>query len=187
MISANDLRPGKAFKWDGVLYKCTEYQHVKPGKGPAFVRVKIMNLETGSNVEHTLKPELKFEELRVERRPATFLYPSGDNYVFMDAEDYEQHEIPGDLLGKQREFLTENMEVSLIHADGRIIDVELPLNFVTTITYTEPGIKGDTATGATKPAQVEGGATINVPLFINIGDKVKVDTREGKYLERVRD
>lgn len=187
MISANDLRPGKAFKWEGSLYKCTEYAHVKPGKGPAFVRVKLFNIETGANVEHTLKPELKFEELRVENRPAAFLYANGDTFVFMDSESFEQHELTGEFIGKPKQFLKENMEVTLIHADGRIIDCELPSHVVTTIIYTEPGVRGDTATGATKPAQVEGGATINVPLFVEIGDRVKVDTREVKYLERVRD
>lgn len=187
MISANDLRPGKAFKWDGALYKCVEYAHVKPGKGPAFIRVKLRNIETGANVEHTLKPELKFEELRVENRPATFLYAQGEQFVFMDGESFEQFELDAEFLGPGRMYLKENMDVTLIHADGRIIDAELPPHVVTTIIYTEPGVRGDTATGATKPAQVEGGATINVPLFVEIGDKVKVDTRENRYLERVRE
>ncbi|MEO7994502.1 MAG: elongation factor P [bacterium] len=187
MISANDLRPGKAFKWDGSLMKCTEYAHVKPGKGPAFVRVKLLNIETGSIVEHTLKPELKFEELRVENRPSTFLYANGDTFVFMDVETFDQHEIPGDFIGKPKTFLKENMEVVLIHADNKIIECILPQHVVTVVIYTEPGVKGDTATGATKPAQVEGGATVNVPLFVEIGDKVKVDTQNVKYLERVRE
>jgi elongation factor P len=186
MISANDLRPGRAFKMDGGLWKVTEYAHVKPGKGPAFVRVKLFNIQTGSNVEMTLKPELKFEELRVDSRPATYLYHDGNYYVFMDAVSFEQSSLTAEFVGKQREFLSENMEVQLVHADGRIIDVILPTHIVAEITYTEPGIKGDTATGGTKPATIVGGATINVPLFINQGDKIKVDTREGKYLERVR-
>lgn len=185
-ITTSDFRPGIVIKYKNNLMQVQGYQHVKPGKGPAFVRVKMRNLLTGSIIEVKLRPSEKYEEVRVENRKFDYLYPEGDMLVIMDKETYDQINIPKTMLGKQIGLLTENEELTVAISDGEAITAELPLNVVREITFCEPGVKGDTATGATKQAVVEGGATINVPLFLNQGDKIRVDTKEFKYQERVR-
>jgi len=186
MIDTNDLRPGTCFEFDGEYWQVTEFAHVKPGKGPAFVRVKIKNLRKGGIVERTFKTDVKVEELRVENRNATYLYNAGDEFVFMDSETYDQVSIRTEQLGDKVGFMQENMAVSLIVCKDEVLDIELPLFIETKIVKTDPGVKGDTAQGGSKPATIEGGAVINVPLFVNEGDLVKVDTRDGRYIERVK-
>ena len=186
MIETNDLRPGVCFVYDGEYWQVSEFQHVKPGKGPAFVRVKIKNLRKGSLVERTFRAGEKVEDLRVEARPATFLYSSGDEYVFMDVESFDQVSLREEQLGAKVGFMTENMEVTLITAKGEVLDVDLPLFIETKIVKTDPGLRGDTAQGGSKPATIESGAVISVPLFVNEGDMIKVDTRDGRYIERVK-
>lgn len=186
MIDTNDLKPGVCFVYDNEYWQVTEYAHVKPGKGPAFVRVKIKNLRRGGIVERTFRTTEKVEELRVETRPATYLYNSGDEYFFMDSETFDQVSLRAEQLGDKVGFMTENMDVSLIVCKGEVLDVELPLFVETKIIKTDPGVRGDTAQGGSKPATIEGGAVINVPLFVNEGDIVKVDTRDGRYIERVK-
>jgi len=186
-ITPTDFRSGMVINYQGNLMQVIEYQHVKPGKGPAFVRVKLRNLRSGSIVEEKLRPDMKLEEVRVENRRYDYLYADGDMLVLMDKETYDQIHLPSEMLGKQLELLSENEEIMVAMNGVEPISAELPLNVVREITFCEPGVKGDTATGATKPATVEGGATINVPLFLNQGDKVRIDTREFKYLERVRE
>lgn len=185
MITTNDFRPGTCFEYDNEYWQVAEYQHVKPGKGPAFVRVKIRNLRKGSVVERTFRTSEKVEELRVENRTAQYLYKSGDAFVFMDNESFDQTEIPSERLGDQAGYMVENMNVTLVTCRDEILGIELPAIIITTIVKTDPGVKGDTAQGGSKPATVEGGAVIQVPLFINEGETIKVDTREGRYLERV--
>ena len=185
MITTNDLRPGTCFEYDNEYWQVTEYQHVKPGKGPAFVRVKIKNLRKGSVVERTFRTSEKVEELRVENRTAQYLYNSGDAFVFMDTETYDQTDIPTERLGEQAGYMVENMNVTLVTCKDEILGIELPALIITTVVRTDPGVKGDTAQGGSKPATIEGGATIQVPLFINEGETIKVDTREGRYIERV--
>lgn len=186
MIDTNDLRPGTCFEYDNEYWQVTEYAHVKPGKGPAFVRVKIRNLRKGSIVERTFRTSEKVNELRVETRNATYLYNNGDEYVFMDSESFEQYSIREEQLGDKVGFMLENMKVTLQMCKEEVLDVELPLFVETKIVKTDPGVKGDTAQGGSKPATIEGGAVINVPLFVNEGDMVKVDTRDGRYIERVK-
>ena len=186
MIDTNELRPGTCFVYDNEYWQVTEYQHVKPGKGPAFVRVKIKNLRRGGIVERTFRTSEKVEELRVETRPATYMYNSGEEYVFMDSETYDQVSIRAEQLGDKVGFMIENMNVLLTVCRDEVLDVDLPLFIETKIVKTDPGVKGDTAQGGSKPATIEGGAVINVPLFVNEGDLVKVDTRDGRYIERVK-
>ncbi len=185
-INTSDFRPGTVIKYKNGLNQIREYQHVKPGKGPAFVRVKMRNLVTGAIIEEKLRPTEKFEEVRVENKKYDYLYPEGDMLVIMDKETFDQINIEKTLLGKQLGLLVENEELLVAMSEGEAITAELPLNVVREITFCEPGIKGDTATGATKQAVVEGGATINVPLFLNQGDKIRVDTTTFVYKERVR-
>ena len=186
-ITPGDFRNGMVFERDNVLLQVMEFQHVKPGKGPAFVRVKLKNLRTGSIVEEKLRPDQKFEEVRVENRKMDYLYADGDLLVVMDKETYDQINIPSEMLGKQIDLLVENEELTVAMNGEEPISVEMPLTVVREVTFCEPGVKGDTATGATKPATVEGGATVNVPLFINVGDRLKIDTRTYSYLERAKD
>jgi len=184
MISTNDLRPGTCFEHDDNIWQVTEYQHVKPGKGPAFVRVKIKNLRRGGIVERTFRTSEKVEPLRVENRKAQYLYSSGSAFVFMDEESFEQTEIPMDRLEDKAGYMMENMTVTLITCRDEILGVELPDFIITDVIKTDPGLKGDTAQGGSKPATIEGGAVVLVPLFIEEGETIKVDTREGRYVER---
>ena len=186
-ITPGDFRNGMVFQKGADLVKVTEFQHVKPGKGPAFVRCKLKNVRTGAIVEDKLRPNEKFEEARLETRVYDYLYAEGDFLVVMDRETYDQIHIPNEMLGKQLDLLVENEELTIAMSEGEPITVELPMNVVRTITFCEPGVKGDTAQGATKPATLEGGATVNVPLFVNEGDRIKVDTRTFSYIERSKE
>ncbi len=184
MISAGDFRNGVTFEEDGNVCQIIEFQHVKPGKGAAFVRAKVKNVITGGVVEKTYRPTDKFEQARIERKDMQYLYQDGDLYYFMDSETYDQLPLSASQLGDALKFVKENEYVKLLIYKGNVFGVEPP-NFVALeVTETEPGFKGDTTTGAQKPATLETGATINVPLFINIGDVIRVDTRTGSYMER---
>lgn len=184
MISAGDFRNGLTFEMDGNVYTVVEFQHVKPGKGAAFVRSKIRDVINGGVVEKTFNPTEKFPSAFVERKDMQYLYSDGDLYYFMDNETYEQQPIGAAVLSDNFKFVKENMECKIISYKGNVFGVEPP-NFVELqITETDPGFKGDTATNATKPAKVETGAEIRVPLFIEEGEMVRVDTRTGEYMER---
>ncbi|MGM9991398.1 MAG: elongation factor P [Candidatus Bruticola sp.] len=185
MISVNDFRTGLTVEIDGDLYQIVEFLHVKPGKGAAFVRSKIKNIKTGYVIEKTFRGGEKIMRAHIDRRKMQFTYVDGDMYHFMDLESYEDLAIDSELLGDQKRWLKDGMEVDVALHNDIPIGVEVP-NFVElVVTQTEPGFKGDTATGATKPATLETGAVINVPLFVEIGTKVQVDTRSGEYLRRL--
>ncbi len=185
MISAGDFRNGMTVEIDGVVYQIIEFQHVKPGKGSPFVRTKLRDVMGGSVVEKTFRPTEKFPPARIEREEMLYLYNDGDLYYFMNNETYEQIEISKDTIGDSLEFVKENELVKVCSYQGDPFTVEPPLFVELEVTNTEPGLKGDTATGATKPATVETGATVMVPLFVNEGDVLKIDTRTGEYLSRV--
>ena len=184
MVTAGDFRNGVTFEMDGNVVQIIEFQHVKPGKGAAFVRTKIRNVITGSVVEKTFSPTDKFPTAFVERKDMQYLYNDGDLYYFMDNETYENIPINADILGDNFKFVKENTDVKVLSYKGSVFGVEPPAFIELEITHTEPGIKGDTATNVTKPATVETGAEIRVPLFINEGDRIRVDTRTGEYMER---
>ena len=184
MISAGDFRNGITLEIDGNVYQIMEFQHVKPGKGAAFVRTKIKNVMNGGVVEKTFRPTEKFPSARIDRVDMQYLYSDGDLYNFMDVNTYEQVALNQETIGDALKFVKEN-EIDLGLHPGVAGAVEPPLFVELEITDTEPGFKGDTATGATKPAVVETGATVYVPLFVNQGDKIKIDTRTGEYLSRV--
>ena len=184
MISAGDFRNGVTFDMDGNVYQIVEFQHVKPGKGAAFVRTKIRNVISGAVVERTFNPTEKFPTAYVERKDMQYLYNDGDLYYFMDPESYEQIPINADKLGDNFKFVKENMECKILSYKGNVFGIEPPLFVELQVTKTDPGFKGDTATNATKPAVLETGAEINVPLFINEGDMIRIDTRVGEYMER---
>jgi len=186
MINTNDLRPGTCFIYDNQLWKILEFQHVKPGKGPAFIRVKQLNIKTGSTVERTYRAGEKVEDIRVENREMQYLYHDGTNFIFMDNETYEQFGINETLVGNKAGYLLENTNASVTVYDGEVLDITPPNFIEVEIVRTDPGLKGDTAQGGSKPAQIASGATVNVPLFINEGEKIKVDTRDGRYVERVK-
>lgn len=184
MISAGDFRNGLTFEMDGQLCQVMEFQHVKPGKGAAFVRAKIKNIITGSTVEKTFNPNDKYEQARIEKREMQYLYNDGQLYYFMDTETYEQIPVGKDLLGETLMYIKENDTVQVLSYKEKVFGIEPPFFVELEVTETEPGYRGDTAQGATKPATLETGAVIKVPLFINEGDKVRVDTRTGEYMER---
>lgn len=184
MISAGDFRNGVTLEIDGAVYQIIEFQHVKPGKGAAFVRTKIKNVITGGVVERTFRPTEKFPSARIDRVDMQYLYADGDLYNFMNMETYEQLALSQDLIGDTLKFVKENEVCKVCSYNGKVFSVEAPLFVELEITDTEPGFKGDTAQGATKPAVVETGATVYVPLFVNTGDKIKIDTRTGEYLSR---
>ena len=184
MISAGDFRNGVTFEEDGNVLQVIEFQHVKPGKGAAFVRTKYKNVITGAVVERSFNPTDKYPTAYIERKDMQYLYSDGDLYYFMDMETYEQQPIDKSKLGPAFQFVKENMEVKVLSYKGNVFGVEPP-NFVELeVTETDPGFKGDTATNATKPATLETGAEIKVPLFINQGDMIRIDTRTGEYMER---
>ena len=184
MISAGEFRNGVTFEMDGNVYRIIEFQHVKPGKGAAFVRTKIRNVISGGVVEKTFNPTEKFEKAHIERKEMQYLYSDGDLFYFMDVETYDQIALNADVLGDALKFVKENDTVTILSYKGNVFAVE-PQNFVTLeITATEPGFKGDTTTNVMKPATVETGAEVAVPLFIEIGDKIRIDTRTGEYMER---
>ena len=184
MISAGDFRNGLCFEMDDQVYQVVEFQHVKPGKGAAFVRTKYKNVKTGSVVERSFNPNEKFEQAQLTRQDMQFIYADGDLYYFMDQETYEQTPIHQDKIGDGIKFLKEEMVCKVVSYKGDIFQLELPITVVLEITECEPGVKGDTANNASKYATLETGAVVKVPLFVNQGEKIKVDTRTGEYLER---
>jgi elongation factor P len=184
MITAGDFRNGVTFEMDGNVVSIIEFQHVKPGKGAAFVRTKIRNVITGAVTEKTFNPNDKFPTAFIERKDMEYLYTDGDLYYFMDSDTYEQMPISGNVLGDNFRFVKENMSCKVLSYKGNVFGVEPP-NFVELqVTETEPGVKGDTATNATKPATLETGAQVKVPLFINEGEMIQIDTRTGEYMGR---
>ena len=184
MISSNDFRTGVTVELDGSVWRVVEFLHVKPGKGSAFVRTKLKNVQTGSTVEKTFRAGETVPQANLEKRTMQHTYKDGDEFVFMDMETYEETRMNGENLGDRTNFLKEEMEVNVIFWDEKVLEIELPTSVTLEITDTDPGVKGDTATGGTKPATVETGAQVMVPLFISIGEKIKVDTRDGSYLGR---
>ena len=186
MIDTSDFRNGLSILMDNEIYQIVEFQHVKPGKGGAFVRTRLKNLRTGSTLERTFRAGEKMEQAVLDRSKMSFLYNQGDEYVFMDMESYDQVSIPAPAIGSGVKYLKDNTEVEVCRHNDRIIGVELPFFMELEVTDTDPGLRGDTASGGSKPATVETGATVNVPLFINVGDKIRVDTRTDAYLERVK-
>ena len=187
MATTNDLRNGLVLNLEGQLWQVVEFQHVKPGKGPAFVRTKIKNVLSGKTVDRTFNAGLKVDTATVDRRDMQYLYKDGNDYVFMDVKSYDQIYVPGDTVGDAARFLLENQDVIVAFHDETVLFVELPAAVVLTVSHTEPGLQGDRSSAGTKPATVETGAEIQVPLFLNTGDKVKVDTRSGSYISRVND
>ncbi len=185
MISAGDFRNGITIEIEGNIYQVIEFQHVKPGKGAAFVRTKLKNIISGGVVEKTFRPTEKFPKAHIERKDMQYLYSDGELYHFMDVETYDQIALNEDAIGDSLKFVKENEMVKICSHNGNVFAVEPPLFVELAITGTEPGFKGDTATGATKPAVVETGATVMVPLFVEQGDVLKIDTRTGEYLSRV--
>jgi len=185
MIQATDLRPGTYIKMDGVIYEVTQYQHVKPGKGGAFVRTKIRNVKNGNVIDKTFSSSSeKVENIEIEENKLQFSYKSGINYVFMDMKSYEQFEFTPEQLGDNIKFLKEEMEIYMMMYEGEILGIKLPFKVDLKVVEAPPGIKGDSAGSVTKPVTLETGAVINAPLFINAGEMIKVDTRTGEYIER---
>ncbi len=187
MATTNDLKNGLVLNFEGQLWQVVEFQHVKPGKGPAFVRTKLKNVLTGKTVDKTLNAGVKVETATVDRRDMQYLYNDGQDYIFMDLETYEQVPVSDDIVGDAKKFLLENQNVIMATHEGTVLFIELPASVVMEITYTEPGLQGDRSNAGTKPATVETGYEIQVPLFLNEGTKIKVDTRTGDYLGRVND
>ena len=185
-MQAGDIRNGNTFDLEGNVYQVIEFQHVKPGKGAAFVRTKMKNVITGAVIERSFSPTDKFEEAVVERKDMQYSYNDGDLYYFMDLESYELVPIDANKLSDNFKFVKEEMICRLVSYKGNVFAVEPPMFVELAVTETEPGFKGDTATGTTKPATLETGATIKVPLFINEGDVLRIDTRTGEYLERAK-
>ena len=184
MVSAGDFRNGVTFEMDGGVYQIIEFQHVKPGKGAAFVRTKIRNVITGAVVEKTFSPTDKYPTAFVERKDMEYLYNDGSLYYFMDLETFENIPINADILPDSFKFVKENEQVKILSYKGNVFGVEPPFFVELVITHTEPGFKGDTASNTYKPATVETGYTLQVPLFINTGDLIRIDTRTGEYMER---
>jgi len=185
VATSNDIKNGTVLRIDGNLWSVIEFQHVKPGKGGAFVRTKMKNVLSGKVVDKTFNAGIKVETANVDRRDFQYLYMDGDDYVFMDNDTYDQVNVPAATVGDAKDYMLEGMSVMLASNDGTPLYIELPTSVVLEITYTEPGLQGDRSTGGTKPATLETGAEIQVPLFLEQGVKVKVDTRTGDYLGRV--
>ena len=185
MISAGDFRNGITIEFEGNVYQIIEFQHVKPGKGAAFVRTKLKNIINGGVVEKTFRPTEKCPQARIDRKDMQYLYSDGDLFNFMDTESYDQIALNADAVGDALKFVKENEMVKICSYNGNVFAIEPPLFVELAITDTEPGFKGDTATGATKPAIVETGAKVMVPLFVEQGEVIKIDTRTGEYLSRV--
>ena len=185
-MTAGEVRNGVTFEMDGQVYQVVSFQHVKPGKGAAFVRTKMKNVMTGAVTERSFNPNDKYDEAFVERKDMQYLYNDGDLYYFMDMETYEQEPIGKDILGDDFRFVKEEMMCKILSYKGNVFAVEPPMFVELEITETDPGFKGNTATNTLKPAVVETGATVKVPLFIDQGEKIKIDTRTGEYLERAK-
>ena len=186
MATTNDLKNGMVLNIEGQLWAVIEFQHVKPGKGPAFVRTKLKNVESNKTVDKTFNAGTKVETATVDRRTMQYLYNDGSSFVFMDVSDFEQIEIAPEIVGNNANFLLENQEAVVATNEGRVLFIELPASVELLVSFTEPGLAGDSATGRTKPATLETGHEIQVPLFINQGEKVKVDTRDSSYMGRVK-
>lgn len=184
MISTNQFKAGMTIRYEGETYRIVEFQHVKPGKGGAFVRTKLRNVSTGALIDRTFRPETKFEQLRTESRPMTYLYDEQDQVVFMDAETFEQLALPKNTLEGRFDLMTLNMQVDVIYIDGQPFDVELPTFVDLKIVETAAGVRGDTVSGGSKEAILETGASVQVPLFIDPGQVVRIDTRTREYLSR---
>ncbi len=184
-ISTNNFKNGAKIELEGVPYSIVEFQHVKPGKGGAFVRTKLKNLRTGRVLDKTFRAGEKLEAAQVEEKSMQYLYPEGDKFCFMDNQTYEQIFLTAEQLEGGRNFLQENTNVQIVFHRGKSIGVELPIFVELEVTDTDPGMKGDTASGGSKPATLSTGGVVQVPLFINIGDKIRLDTRTGGYIERV--
>lgn len=184
MISSNDFRPGISIELDGSVWRVVEFLHVKPGKGSAFVRTKLKNVQTGSVVERTFRAGETLPQANLEKLTMQHTYREGDDYVFMDMETYEEMRMSAAQIGDKVKYLKEEMAVNVVRWKDQILEVEMPNSVVLEITQTDPGVKGDTATGGTKPAIVETGAQVMVPLFISIGERIKIDTRTDSYLGR---
>ncbi|MGI6487865.1 MAG: elongation factor P [Syntrophothermaceae bacterium] len=185
MISVNDFRTGVTVEVEGEVWQVMEFQHVKPGKGAAFVRAKLKNMRTGGTVERTFRGGEKIPRARLDKREMQYLYNDGEDYVFMDTETFDQLSLGKDQLGDGVNYLKEQMMIEILQWQGEILGIELP-NFVELeVVETEPGIRGDTASGATKQAVLETGATVQVPLFVDVGDTLRIDTRTGEYMERI--
>ncbi|MDO4935562.1 MAG: elongation factor P [Phascolarctobacterium sp.] len=184
MLSANEFRTNMTITYEGDAWQIIEFQHVKPGKGAAFVRTKMRNLCTGSVVEKSFNPNERFENAMIDRREMNYLYETDGQFTFMDNETFEQMELSKDQLGNNLNYLLENMTVKIVIYDGKVLGVELPNTVELKVVETDPGIRGDTATGGSKPAKLETGYVVRVPLFINEGDVLRIDTRSGDYIER---
>lgn len=184
MISSNDFRPGVTIELDGGVWRVIEFLHVKPGKGAAFVRTKLKNAQTGSVVERTFRAAETVPSATLEKRTMQHTYKDGEQFVFMDMESYEENNLSVSQIGDRVKYLKEGMEVNVVTWNDAVLEVELPNSVVLEVTQTDPGVKGDTATGGTKPAIVETGAQVMVPLFISIGERIKIDTRTDTYLGR---
>jgi elongation factor P len=187
MASTSDIRNGMIIKFKNGLYEVTEFLHVKPGKGAAFVRTKLKNIENGKLIENTFRTSEKIEEVRVEKQKKEYLYYDGNFYVFMDSDTYEQMHVPKEQIGELDKYLVENMEVAMkLDPDGNILGIELPVTVIQEVAECEPNVKGNTASASGKKAVTDRGLDITVPFFIERGDKIKIDTRTGEYIERVQ-
>jgi len=184
LISSNDFKTGLTIEVDGDLWQIIDFQHVKPGKGAAFVRSRLRNIRTGSVQERTFRAGEKIQRARVETKEMQYLYNSGTEYTFMDVVSYEQVNIPAEKLTREIKFLKENMNIYLVTYQEEIIGIQLPNTVILEVVETEPGIRGDTATGGSKPATLETGLIVQVPFFVNVGDKLIIDTRSGEYVSR---
>jgi elongation factor P len=185
MISTNQFRNGSAIRVDGKRFTILFFQHVKPGKGGAFVRTRLRNIDSGAVVEKTFRAGEKLENVRTESRQMTYLYRDGDLLYFMDSDTYEQVPVPLEVVGESAGYIVEGGTVSILSADGEVVSVEPPPHVDLEVSETDPGLKGDTATGGNKPAVLETGVVVQVPLFVNVGDRVRVDTRSNEYITRV--
>lgn len=187
MATTNDLKNGMVLVIDGQLWQVIEFQHVKPGKGPAFVRTKIRNVLSGKSVDRTFNAGVKVQTATVDRRDMTYLYQDGDDYVFMDQENYDQVTIPASTVGEVASYMIDNQDAIVAFHEDQVLSVELPPTVTLEITHTEPGLQGDRSNAGTKPATVETGYELQVPLYMEVGTKIKVDTRSGEYAGRVND
>jgi elongation factor P len=185
MIDVNQLRSGTAFLHDGEIYKVTEYSHRKPGRGKATIRVTVRNVRTGANLQLTFNSGDRVEDIRLDKRSVQYIYDDGQFFVFMDTDTYEQPHVAHAMLGDDAKWLTENMDLELLFHEGEVIDYNLPLNVDLEVVEAENAVAGDTATGATKEIVTETGVRVRTPLFVNIGDVIRVDTRTGEYITRV--
>ena len=184
MINVNDFKTGMTIKYEGNIYAIIEFQHVKPGKGAAFVRTKLKNLRSGATIEITFNSSTKVETARIDKKPMQYLYQSGDNYVFMNMNDYSQIEINNDNIGDDAKYLKENLDVDIAFYEGEMLGLYLPDKIEMEVTSTEPGVKGNTTSSAMKDATLETGYVIKVPLFVNEGEKILISTKDGKYVSR---